>query len=143
MAAYSFSMKLKAMEIREATGPKVSGGEDFAKDFEDIVKLDREAFFCITLNQRHKIIDRHLISLGTLTASLVSPRECFKPAILDSAAAIAFVHNHPGGECHPSKEDTEITKRLKDGAELLGFRVLDHVIVARDGYFSFAENGLI
>jgi DNA repair protein RadC len=143
MAAYAFTLKMKAMEVREATGPKVIDSADLAKDFKDIVSLDREAFFCVTLNQRHKIIDRHLVSLGTLTASLVHPREVFRPCLLDSAAAVAFVHNHPSGDCTPSPEDKSLTARLKAGAELLGLRVLDHVIIGREGHYSFAENGLI
>lgn len=141
--AYAFEIKVKAMQVREAKGPVAKDAASFAEMFKDIATLDREAFYVVTLNQKNKVIDRHLISLGTLTASLVHPREVFKPCILDSAACIAFVHNHPSGSTEPSSEDRTLTKRLKEGAELLGFRILDHVIVTAEGQYSFQENGEI
>ena len=78
-----------------------------------------------------------------MTGALVHPREVFKPALADGAAAVAFVHNHPSGSPDPSKDDREITVRLLEAGKLLGIRVLDHVIVGRSGHFSFVEEGLI
>lgn len=105
--------------------------------------MDREAFFVVTLDQKHRVIDKHLISLGTLTASLVCGREAFKTAIIEGAAAVAFVHNHPSGDPTPSPEDKAITKRLKEAGEILGIRVLDHCIIGRNGFTSFVDEGLL
>jgi DNA repair protein RadC len=141
--AYAFEMKIKAMQVREATGPAIKVSTDIAAAFADIANLDREAFYVVTLNQKHKVIDRHLISLGTLTASLVHPREVFKPCIMDNAAAIILVHNHPSGDPTPSKEDREITARLHEGAKMLGFVLMDHIIIGRPGHHSFQDEGSI
>lgn len=141
--AYAFELKMKSMQIREAKGPKIASPADIAKDFEDIVNLDREAFFVVTLASNNKIIDRHLISLGTLSSSPVHPREVFKPVILDSAASIILVHNHPSGDTAPSSQDIDITKKLQEGAEIFGIRILDHIIVGRNGNYSFSESGLL
>jgi DNA repair protein RadC len=81
------------------------------------------------------------ISEGSLGASLVHPREAFRPAIREAAAAVIFLHNHPSGDPTPSSEDRQVTGRLRDAGELLGIPVLDHVIVAADGYYSFADDG--
>ena len=83
------------------------------------------------------------VSLGTLAASLVHPREVFKAAIIGNAAAIIVIHNHPSGDPTPSREDREITARLKSCGETLGIPVLDHIVVAAEGYRSFAEMGLL
>jgi len=83
------------------------------------------------------------ISEGSLTASLVHPREVFNPVIRESAAAVLFVHNHPSGDPTPSQEDMEITRRLKEVGEVMGIRVLDHVVIGHDRYFSFSERGIL
>ena len=140
---YSCDIKLRAYQVREADGPMIHSAADLASAVPDAANLDREAFFVITLTQKNQIIDRHLISLGTLTAALVHPREVFLPAILDRAAAVAFLHNHPSSDTTPSRDDRELTTRLKQVAELLGFRLLDHVIVGRNSHCSFAEEGLL
>ncbi|MFQ5795352.1 MAG: DNA repair protein RadC [Candidatus Bipolaricaulia bacterium] len=105
--------------------------------------LKREVFHMMLLDGRNKLIREVTISTGSLTASIVHPREVVKEAIRESAAAVIFVHNHPSGEPEPSVEDIEITERLVDACELVGVRVLDHVIVGDDRYASFVELGLI
>ncbi len=140
---YSCSIKLRTMQLREAEGPAFRDAKGIASAFHDIATLDREAMFVITLSQKHRQIDRHLVSLGTLTASLVHPREVFRPAIYDGAAAIALVHNHPSGDPTPSVQDKEMTCKLKEAADLLGIRLLDHIIVGRDGFVSFLDEGLL
>ncbi len=140
---YACDLRIMAFQVREAEGPPVKSGSDFAEMFKDISCLDKEAFFVVTLSQKNSTIDRHLVSMGTLTASLVHPREAFRPALQDGAAAVAFVHNHPSGDPTPSSDDMSLTKRLKDAADLLGIRILDHVIVGRGRYFSFVDEGLL
>jgi DNA repair protein RadC len=100
-----------------------------------------ERFLVLLLDGRHRVLGEATVSQGTLTASLVHPREVFGPAIRRSAAALVLVHNHPSGDPAPSAEDRSVTARLREAGELLGIRVVDHVIVAERGYHSFDEAG--
>ena len=84
-----------------------------------------------------------LISTGSLTASLVHPREVYRAAIFLDAAALIFVHNHPSGDPAPSPEDMEITKRLKEVGEVMGIRINDHIILGENRYFSFSDRGVL
>lgn len=104
---------------------------------------DREHFVAIFVDARSMVIGVNTVSVGTLSASLVHPRELFKPAILLGAAAIVAGHNHPSGDHLPSQEDKETTKRLVRAGEVLGIPLLDHVIIGSPGYFSFREAGLL
>jgi DNA repair protein RadC len=100
---------------------------------------DRERFLSVLVDGRHKVIGIDEVSTGTLTASLVHPREIFKAAILANAGAIVLVHNHPSGDPTPSAEDREITARLKQVAEIVGIPILDHVVLGEVRFYSFAE----
>jgi DNA repair protein RadC len=106
---------------------------------------DREHFGVFCLNNKHRLIGYHEVSVGTLTASLVHPREVFKPVILAGSAAFICVHNHPSGDPAPSPEDIDITRRLKEGAGILGLSLLDHVIIGNgtDRRFSFSERSML
>jgi DNA repair protein RadC len=95
-----------------------------------------EEFCVLLLNARHEVQRRVMVSRGSLNASIVHPREVFRPAILDSAASVVLVHNHPSGDPEPSDEDLAITRRLVQVGELLGIAVLDHVIIAKRGFVS-------
>lgn len=101
-------------------------------------KCDQEEFLIVTLNTKHMPIRVVRITRGTLDASLVHPREVFRPAIVDAASAILLVHNHPSGDATPSREDRRITDRLREVGDILGIRVLDHII-AGDTFVSIAE----
>ena len=103
----------------------------------------REHFLVLLLNARHEVIGRETVSIGSLNASIVHPREVFKPAVLASAASVVLVHNHPSGDPEPSEEDVSITKRLAQAGELLGIGVLDHVIVASRGVVSLRSRQLL
>ena len=105
---------------------------------------DREHFAVAVLNARRTVIGVQVVSVGTLSASLVHPREVFKPAILLNGAAIVVCHNHPSGDPAPSTEDREVTRRLVRAGELLGIPVADHVIIGEgETFFSFRERGLL
>ena len=98
----------------------------------------------ILLDQKNKVIGIHTVSIGSLTASIVHPRETFKIAILANCASIILGHNHPSGSPQPSREDRALTTRLVEGGKLLGISVLDHVIIGDENkYFSFADEGLL
>jgi DNA repair protein RadC len=103
----------------------------------------REQFQVVLLDQKHRRLREVMVSQGSLTASVVHPREVFHLAIRDSAAAIICVHNHPSGDPQPSQEDRALTTRLVEAGRLLGIQVLDHIIVGRDTYMSFADEGLL
>lgn len=106
---------------------------------------DREHFVVLMLDRKNRLIGINTVSIGSLTASMVHPRETWKPAILSNAAAVIFGHNHPSGDPQPSEEDRVLTKRLVDAGKLLGIQVLDHVIIGdgTESYFSFADEGLL
>jgi DNA repair protein RadC len=104
---------------------------------------DREAFYGIYLNTRNCVLAIEMISLGSLNASIVHPREVFKPALRLSAASLLVVHNHPSGDPEPSEDDLEITKRLRDAGDILGIPLLDHVILGQAAYRSLREDGQI
>lgn len=101
----------------------------------------QEYFYCIYLDTKNKIIKDKMLFKGTINESLVHPREVFKEAYLLSSSAIICVHNHPTGDITPSKNDILTTKQLKNVGELLGIRVLDHIIIGNNSYYSFLENG--
>ena len=103
----------------------------------------REHFIALLLNARHEVQRIEIISVGSLNASIVHPREVFRPALLHAAAAVVLVHNHPSGDPEPSEEDMSITRRLKEAGELLGIGVLDHVIIASRGICSFRAKQLL
>lgn len=103
----------------------------------------KEHFVCLHLNSKNRLIREVLVSVGSLSTSVVHPREVFAPAVRDSAAAIILVHNHPSGDPAPSREDRECTQRLAHAGRLLGIRVLDHVILGHEDYFSFADAALL
>ncbi len=104
---------------------------------------DREYFVCFVMDGRSKMLAVNTVSIGTLSASLVHPREVFKPAILASAAAIIVAHNHPSGEVDPSAEDKDATRRLVRAGRILGIPVLDHIVIGEKKFFSFRHEGLI
>jgi DNA repair protein RadC len=121
------------------------------KDPENVVKVIRasikdkakEHFKLIILNPRNKIIGISTISIGTLNASLVHPREVFKDAITHTAASVVLAHNHPSGDPEPSEDDLKITKKLVDSGKILGIEVLDHIVIGKNNFCSFKERGLI
>ena len=103
--------------------------------------LDREQFLVCGLDAKHHIIGINIVSIGSLTLTIVHPREVFKPLILMNAAAFICVHNHPSSDPTPSSEDRVLTQRLRQGAELLGITLLDHLVLGEHRHYSFADQG--
>lgn len=103
----------------------------------------REHFLVLLLNARHECVAVETVSIGSLNASIVHPREVFRPAVLASAASIIVAHNHPSGDPEPSEEDISITQRLVQVGELLGIGLLDHVIIAKRGVVSLRARGAL
>jgi DNA repair protein RadC len=107
---------------------------------EDLKNKKKEYFYAILLDVRQAVICKELISVGTINQSFAHPREVFRKAIQEAASSIILVHNHPSGDKKASKEDLKITKKLVKAGELLGIKVLDHVIIGEDGYWSYTES---
>jgi DNA repair protein RadC len=103
--------------------------------------LDREQFLVCGLDAKHSIIGVNIVSIGSLTLAIVHPREVFKPLILMNAAAWICAHNHPSSDPTPSQEDRVLTSRLRQGADLLGITLLDHLILTDERVYSFADQG--
>ncbi len=104
---------------------------------------NREHFLSLHLNSKNQLIREVLVSIGSLNTSVVHPREVFAAAVRDSTAALIFIHNHPSGDPSPSAEDRECTRRLVHAGHILGIRVLDHIVLGGDDYYSFADAGLL
>lgn len=103
--------------------------------------LGQEEFWVLFCDRKNKVLGSSMISRGILDASLVHPREAFRPAVMAGAASIVCVHNHPSGDPEPSGEDRTLTSRLVEAGSILGIEILDHVVVGSRGYVSFAERG--
>ena len=142
--AAAFALGRRVHAARLPTGQLLARSEEIYEAFGDRLRdLRKERFLSVLLDGRNRVIRENVVSEGTLTASLVHPREVFAPAIRESAGSILLVHNHPSGDPEPSPEDLEITRRLCAVGELVGIHVLDHVVIGDGGYVSFLERGLI
>ncbi len=126
---------------RAGPGPATIGSADDAWRLlaPRLEGLDRERFVVVLLNRKHAVLSVEVVAIGTLDATIVHPREVFKPAIRRSAAAVLLAHNHPSGDPTPSPEDHVLTRRLLDAAEVLGLVVLDHVVIGAGRYVSLRE----
>ena len=122
----------------------IQESKDVFEVFGPVVEREaQEVFYVVLLGTRKKIEGFVEVSRGTLTSSSIHPREVFKPAVVSNAHSVIFLHNHPSGDPNPSRADVLITKKLKDAGDILGIRVLDHIIVGEENYYSFADKGLI
>ncbi len=127
------AIELSKRYLTENDQPILDSPEKVVEQLKDIRDRKQEYFVCITLDGANRMIAKRTITIGTLTASLVHPREVFADAITDRAASIIVAHNHPSGSLTPSKADREITQRLKQSGELVGIKLLDHMIVTKTG----------
>jgi len=100
----------------------------------------QEHFICVSINGANEVMTVRVVTIGLINKSHVHPREVFADVIAERASAVIVAHNHPNGELNPSKEDIQITKRLKEAGDILGLNLLDHIIFNARGYYSFAEN---
>jgi DNA repair protein RadC len=132
----------RALTVPLASGVSVKASEDLFRHYYPLMRdLRREIFKIVLLDAKHALIRDATVSEGSLTMSIVHPREVFNPAVRESAAAVVFVHNHPSGDPAPSAEDRALTDRLVSAGELLGIQVLDHLIIGDGRYTSFADRG--
>lgn len=139
----AFELSKRAFEVEEEILPVIKTSKDVAAEVSYIRNHKKENFIVLYLNARNQVISKETISVGTLNASVVHPREVFQPAVSKSAASIILAHNHPSGDTDPSEDDIELTKRMIKAGEIMGIEVLDHIIVSKKGYLSMKGKGLI
>lgn len=143
-AIAEIASRLEVQE-KEISGKKlVSHPQDIFKLLKQKIRnFQKEHFFVICLNSRNEISAIEEVSVGTLNASLVHPREVFKTAINHHSAQIIIAHNHPSGSLEPSNDDLAITKKLIESGKIIGIEVIDHIIITKTGYLSFKKQGII
>lgn len=124
-------------------GIKIQNASDVYKLVSDLKEKKQEYFVTLTLDGAARLIQKRVVFIGTLNQSLVHPREVFADAILDRAAGVICVHNHPSGNLQPSREDIAVTKKLVEAGKIIGIRIMDHIIIGKASYFSFQAEGLL
>lgn len=123
-------------------GPrKIGSPSDIVPIISHYADRNQEHFLCVSLNGAHEVLNLRVVSVGLLNRTIVHPREVYADPLKDRAAAVVVAHNHPSGNVEPSREDRQITARLKEAGETLGIQLLDHIIFSVRGYYSFLENG--
>ena len=128
------SFELAKRYLLESEQPIIDSPDKAVEQLADIRDKKQEYFVCLTLDGANRLIAKRVISIGTLTSSLVHPREVFAEAITDRAASIIVAHNHPSGTLEASEADREVTRRLKEAGELLGIKLIDHIVVTKSNF---------
>jgi len=138
-----FELSRRIFGKTESAIPKIEKPEDAVAQAAYLLGRKKEYFIALYLNARNQLVHRETVSIGTLNASLVHPREVFQPAVVHCAAGIILIHNHPSGETKPSEDDLELTKKLIQAGEILGIEVLDHIVISETGFLSFKQTALL
>jgi len=125
--------------------PTISCPSETVPYLQDIKNEQKENFVCLYLNARNQVVHKEVISIGSLSASIVHPREVFAVALKSEAgvSSIILAHNHPSGDCSPSKDDLELTRRLVKAGQLMGIEIMDHIIIGHAEFVSLKEKGLM
>ncbi|MFA5962045.1 MAG: DNA repair protein RadC [Parcubacteria group bacterium] len=139
----AFELTKRALEVEDNNLPMIISAKDVVAQLQELRTMKKEHFVALYLNARSQLIHKETVSIGTLNASLIHPREVFKSAIDQLAASVILAHNHPSGNAEPSEDDLEVTKRLKEAGKILGIEVLDHVIITKSAYASLKEKQLV
>ena len=139
----SAELARRVSNLPDTGRPVLKSVEDVAAQAIEIRDKKKEYLLAFFLNARHQLIAKEIISIGTLTASLAHPREIFAPAIGRAAAGVVLLHNHPSGDPSPSDEDVRLTKRIAQAGQIMGIELLDHLILAESGNYSFKASGVL
>ena len=144
-AAFELGRRLMSSEAEDGSGkPSFKTSRDVFDYYRPkFFGLKKERFLCVLLDTKNRIFKETVVSEGTLTSSLVHPREVFRSAIKEASASVLFLHNHPSGDTTPSRDDIAITERLVETGKIVGIEVLDHIIISDSGYLSLFEKGYI
>lgn len=134
---------IEKLIVAEKENPttKIAAPKDVVPKIIKYATKKEENFYAVLLSGAHEIISITHVSKGLANRTIVHPREVFRQAIKKNAIAVIIVHNHPSGSLEPSKEDTDTTERIKKAGEIIGITVLDHIIVSKNGFYSFLEKG--
>ena len=138
-----FELARRALDKGLGLLPVIANPADAIPMLAEVKDQRKEYFICLYLNARNQVIHKEVVSIGSLSASIVHPREVFQVAVFQSAATIILAHNHPSGDVSPSKDDIELTHRLVKAGEIIGIDVLDHIIVGPADYVSLKERGVM
>lgn len=142
VATFELARRLKEKEIKN--DEPIRSPDDVKERFGPKIRdMKQEVFMVITLSSSNKVIQDRIITKGLLNSSLTHPREVFREAILENAASVILLHNHPSGNLEPSREDISITKQIVEAGKIIGISVHDHIIIAGDGFTSMMERGLM
>lgn len=139
----AFELSKRALKVEEDILPIIKTPKDVLNAVTNIRRNKKENFVVLYLNARNQVIHKETISIGSLNASIVHPREVFQPAVSKLAASIILAHNHPSGDTTPSDDDIQLTKRMVKAGEIMGIEVLDHVVVSEKEYLSMKDKGII
>ena len=139
----AFELSKRALEVNDTNLPVINTAKDTVAQLSDMRDLKKEHFVVLYLNAKNQLVHKETISMGTLNANLVHPREVFEPALKHSTAQIIAAHNHPSGDPKPSEDDMELTRRLTEAGKMMGIEVTDHIIVSKNSHFSFKEEKLL
>jgi DNA repair protein RadC len=138
----AFELSKRALDKEDNSLPVIKTAKDAVDHLQNIRDKQKEHLVALFLNARQQLIHRETISVGTLDANLVHPREVFYPAVQNPVSGVIVAHNHPSGDLSPSSEDKDITDRLKQAGEILGIDLIDHIIVSKEGYKSMKEENI-
>ncbi|MDA2927213.1 DNA repair protein RadC [Acidobacteria bacterium AH-259-G07] len=130
-------------EIQPFVGVSFRSSADIYRLFKGLSEMPVETFLVVHLDGKNRMVGMTTCSIGSMTSSLVHPRDVFRPAITNMTAGLIFIHNHPSGDPAPSQEDVQITRRLSEVGKLIGIKCLDHIIIGQGRYFSFADQGCL
>jgi DNA repair protein RadC len=139
----AFELSKRALEVDDSSLPVIATPKDAVAQLSELRQNKKEHFVVLYLNARNQLVHKETISIGTLNTNLVHPREVFEPALRHSAANVMVAHNHPSGDPEPSEDDLEITKRLTEAGKMMGVEIMDHIVVSKNGHFSFKEEKLL
>jgi DNA repair protein RadC len=133
----------RALDNDRGAKPSITSPADTLPHLSHIRDQKKEHFQVLCLNARNQVIHHETISIGSLSSSIVHPREVFQLAIEHTAASVILAHNHPSGDTTPSRDDIDVTRRLQNAGEILGIDVIDHIIISHDDFLSMKEQGLV
>jgi DNA repair protein RadC len=141
--ACSIAAMLEFGRRKWSSGLRIKSPQDLYGHIRHHADRRQERFLCISLNGAHEVLASRIVTIGLVNRTIVHPREVFADPILDRASAVAVAHNHPSGDVRPSREDDDITSRLRAASEILGLRFLDHLIFSETSWYSYCQSGLI
>ncbi|NKB68043.1 MAG: DNA repair protein RadC [Candidatus Latescibacteria bacterium] len=139
----AFELARRALQQGLGLAPVIASPAEAVPLLAEIKDQRKEHFLCLYLNARHQLIHKEVISIGSLSASIVHPREVFQVAVQHSAASIILAHNHPSGDVSPSQDDIDMSRRLVQAGQIMGIDVLDHIIIGAQDYLSLKEGDLM